>query len=183
MKADRSPISPIGSNTVTSIKDARNVLADLAPLRREVRGRSGHWYDMRLRPYRTVENKIDGVVITFLDISELRSGEARQRLLLSELTHRVRNILAVIQAIARHTLRADQTNKELIDRFEGRLAALASAHTLLVESDGRAPISANWRSSSLPLTGRNRRIGCGSKASRFYCRPIWPLRSGSFCMN
>jgi two-component system, chemotaxis family, CheB/CheR fusion protein len=117
------------------IKDARNVLADLAPLRREVRGRSGHWYDMRLRPYRTVEDKIDGVVITFLDISELRSGEARQRLLLSELTHRVRNILAVIQAIARHTLRPDQTNKELIDRFEGRLAALASAHTLLVESE------------------------------------------------
>ena len=117
------------------VKDARNVLADLAPLRREVRGRSGHWYDMRLRPYRTVENKIDGVVITFLDISELRSGEARQRLLLSELTHRVRNILAVIQAIARHTLRADPANKELIDSFEGRLSALASAHTLLVESD------------------------------------------------
>ncbi|MGB3743543.1 MAG: chemotaxis protein CheB [Xanthobacteraceae bacterium] len=117
------------------VKDARNVLADLAPLRREVRGRSGHWYDMRLRPYRTVENKIDGVVITFLDISELRSGEARQRLLLSELTHRVRNILAVIRAIARHTLRADPANKELIDSFEGRLSALASAHTLLVESD------------------------------------------------
>jgi two-component system CheB/CheR fusion protein len=117
------------------VKDARSVLSDLAPLRREVRDRSGHWYDMRLRPYRTVENKIDGVVITFLDISELRSGEARQRLLLSELTHRVRNILAVIQAIARHTLRPDQTNKELIDRFEGRLAALASAHTLLVESE------------------------------------------------
>jgi two-component system, chemotaxis family, CheB/CheR fusion protein len=117
------------------IKDARNVLADLAPLRREVRSRSGRWYDMRLRPYRTVENKIDGVVITFVDISELRSGEARQRLLLSELTHRVRNILAVIQAIARHTLRGDQTNKELMDSFEGRLSALASAHTLLVESE------------------------------------------------
>ncbi len=89
---------------------------------------------MRLRPYRTVEDKIDGVVITFLDISELRDSQVRQRLLLSELTHRVRNILAVIQAIARHSLRSDPTNKELIDSFEGRLSALASAHTLLVES-------------------------------------------------
>jgi two-component system CheB/CheR fusion protein len=81
-------------------------------------------------------------VITFFDISErhkveqaLREGEARQRLLLSELTHRVRNILAVIQAIARHTLSADQQNKALIDRFEGRLSALANTHTLLVQSD------------------------------------------------
>jgi two-component system, chemotaxis family, CheB/CheR fusion protein len=124
------------------IKDARAVLADLAPVRREIRSRSGRWYEVRLRPYRTVDNKIDGVVITFVDISErhqvehaLREGEARQRLLLSELTHRVRNILTVIQAIARHTLRGDQTSKELIERFEGRLSALASAHTLLVDSE------------------------------------------------
>jgi len=65
----------------------------------------------------------------------LREGEARQRLLLGELTHRVRNILTVIQAMARHTLRGDQTSTELIERFEGRLSALASTHTLLVESE------------------------------------------------
>ncbi|MBO0716612.1 MAG: PAS domain-containing protein [Rhizobiales bacterium] len=124
------------------VKDARAVLADLAPVRREIRSRGGRWYDVRLRPYRTVDDKIDGVVITFVDISErhkvehaLREGEARQRLLLGELTHRVRNILTVIQAIARHTLRSDQGNEELIGRFEGRLSALASAHTLMVESD------------------------------------------------
>jgi len=124
------------------VKDARGVLAELTPVRREIRSRTGRWYEMRLRPYRTVDDKIDGVVITFVDISErhqvehaLREGEARQRLLLSELTHRVRNILTVIQAIARHTLRGDQTSKELIERFEGRLAALASAHALMVASE------------------------------------------------
>jgi two-component system CheB/CheR fusion protein len=117
------------------VKDARAVLADLAPVRREIRSRAGRWYDTRLRPYRTVDDKIDGVVITFVDISERHQVEARHRLLLSELTHRVRNILTMIQAIARHTLRGDQANKELLHRFEGRLAALASAHNLLVESD------------------------------------------------
>ena len=45
-------------------------------------------------------------------------------ILLSELTHRVGNSLAVTQVIASHTLRADQTNKEPIERFEGRLSAL-----------------------------------------------------------
>src|SRR5262249_7498843 len=59
----------------------------------------------------------------------------RQRLLMSELTHRVRNILAVIQAIARYTLRSNVPKEQLLDRFEGRLSALAGAHTLLVQSE------------------------------------------------
>ena len=57
----------------------RKVLSDLAPIRREVRGRSSLWYDMRLRPYRTVDNKIDGVVITFVDITERRHMEQAPR--------------------------------------------------------------------------------------------------------
>ncbi|MFZ0776226.1 MAG: chemotaxis protein CheB [Xanthobacteraceae bacterium] len=124
------------------IKDARSVLADLTPVRREIRSRDGRWYDVRLRPYRTGDDKIDGVVITYVDISErhvaeaaVLAGEDRQRLLLSELTHRVRNSLAVIQAIARHTLQGNQPREEELKRFEGRLAALAGAYTLLVESD------------------------------------------------
>jgi two-component system CheB/CheR fusion protein len=38
------------------VRDARAVLADLAPVRREIHSRNGRWYDIRLRPYRTVEN-------------------------------------------------------------------------------------------------------------------------------
>src|SRR5215510_286646 len=57
------------------IKDAQNVLTHLAPIRREVRSRSDRWYDIRLRPYRTVDDKIDGVVITFVDITERRQVE------------------------------------------------------------------------------------------------------------
>ncbi len=124
------------------VKDARAVLADLTPLRREIRSRDGRWYDVRLRPYRTADDKIDGVVITFVDISErhvaeaaVLAGEDRQRLLLGELAHRVRDSLAVIQAVARHTLCGNQPREEELKRFEGRLAALAGAYTLLVELD------------------------------------------------
>jgi len=52
------------------VRDARAVLADLSPVRREVCSRNGRCYDMRLRPYRTVDDKIDGVVITFVDVTE-----------------------------------------------------------------------------------------------------------------
>src|SRR5262245_55404550 len=61
------------------IKDTRAVLSDLAPIRREVKSRAGKWYDMRLRPYRTVDNKVDGVVITLVDISDRRQVEEALR--------------------------------------------------------------------------------------------------------
>ena len=61
------------------IKDSRAVLADLTPVRREIRSRTGQWYDLRVRPYRTVDNKIDGVVITFVDITERRQVEEALR--------------------------------------------------------------------------------------------------------
>ncbi len=61
------------------VKDIRTVISDLAPIRREVRSLSGRWYDVRLRPYRTVDDKIDGVVLTFVDISERRHVEEALR--------------------------------------------------------------------------------------------------------
>ena len=66
--------------------DARAMLRDLSSTEREVRSGSGSWYLMRMRPYRTVEDRIDGVVVTFVDIGErrrtadaLRESEARMR--------------------------------------------------------------------------------------------------------
>jgi two-component system CheB/CheR fusion protein len=47
-------------------QDARRVLQDLAPLEREVKTRDGNAVSVRLRPYRTTEDKIDGVVLTFM---------------------------------------------------------------------------------------------------------------------
>jgi two-component system CheB/CheR fusion protein len=45
-----------------------------------VRDHNGHWYSLRLRPYKTVDNKIDGAVMTLLDVDRLRRSldEARQ---------------------------------------------------------------------------------------------------------
>jgi two-component system CheB/CheR fusion protein len=56
-------------------KDAQVVLRDLSSSEREVRSTRGDWYLMRLRPYRTLENTIDGVVLTFVDITERRRAE------------------------------------------------------------------------------------------------------------
>jgi two-component system CheB/CheR fusion protein len=61
------------------IQDAQGVLDNLAPIEFEVGSTAGRWYLMRLRPYCTVENKIDGVVVTFVDITERRRAEAEVR--------------------------------------------------------------------------------------------------------
>jgi two-component system, chemotaxis family, CheB/CheR fusion protein len=244
------------------IRDARGVLADLTPLRHEIRSRSNRWYDVRLRPYRTIDDRIDGVVITFVDISdhreveealrkserqlrqqsqlvelsrapifvwefegnivawnrgsqelygyssaeaigkrkdrllettvagssfeelkvrlqsegswsgelmhktkdgralivesrlqletfdgqqlvlesirditERKAWEGRQRMLLRELGHRVRNTLSVVQAVAHQTFGAGRGHEGALSLFEGRLSALASAHNLLTDSN------------------------------------------------
>ena len=59
--------------------DARAVLEKLAPVDREIRSLAQSWYLMRLRPYRTVDNKIDGVVVTFVEVTERRNAEEALR--------------------------------------------------------------------------------------------------------
>jgi len=54
--------------------DARKVLADLAPLSREVLAENGAWYNSLIVPYRTKDNRIEGVVITFSNITERRKA-------------------------------------------------------------------------------------------------------------
>jgi two-component system CheB/CheR fusion protein len=243
-------------------EQARKVLRDLIPIEREVAGRNGGWYLVRMRPYRTIEDKIDGVVATFIDISERRKAEdnlrrseehlrqetrlvelsrspifvwdfdggilqwnrgseelygygraealgqpkekllhpivpgstfavlrqtlldhgrwkgelrhqtksgvvidveseielvpvngrrlvlestrditgrkkweEQQKLLLNELSHRVRNILTVVKSMARQTLRKTSSSADFVERFEGRLSSLARAHGILFDSE------------------------------------------------
>lgn len=255
-------------------EDARRVLKDLTPIEREIHSRTGRWYLMRVRPYRTIEDKTDGVVITFVDFTErrnveeaLRSSEEQlrqkqqlielsrepifvwdfddgilewnrgsealygyareealgrrkhellrtsvpgssfadlthrllasgtwsgelahytkdgreiivesrielrplagrrlvlettrdisdrkewerqQQMLLGELTHRVKNTLAIVQSIAHQTLNTSKSSADFVRSLDGRLAALAGAHTLLVDS--------NWRGADLGALARH----------------------------
>ena len=59
--------------------DARKVIKDLAPLESEVETKDGRWLMMRIRPYRTAEDRIDGVVLSFVDITGRRQAEEALR--------------------------------------------------------------------------------------------------------
>jgi len=57
------------------LDDARLVLANLVPLTREIEAENGAWYTCRILPYRTKDNRIEGVVITFADITTRKQAE------------------------------------------------------------------------------------------------------------
>jgi two-component system, chemotaxis family, CheB/CheR fusion protein len=76
----------------------------------------------------------DGTIAEYcIDISDRKRAERERELLASELSHRVKNTLAVIEALASQT--AAKSVEEFRDKFTGRIQALAQAHTLLFESD------------------------------------------------
>ena len=61
------------------VADATAVLHDLQPREREVTTTDGAWYLLRLLPYRTLEDRIDGVVLTFVDITARKQAEEALR--------------------------------------------------------------------------------------------------------
>jgi two-component system CheB/CheR fusion protein len=57
------------------VADAEKVVQNLAVIEKEVQTAAGQWYEMHGLPYRTLENKIDGVVFTFTDVTRLKHSE------------------------------------------------------------------------------------------------------------
>jgi PAS domain S-box-containing protein len=70
------------------------------------------------------------------DITELKRAQGRQKLLLDELNHRVKNMLATVQAVAMQTRRRATDLDGFTQAFEGRLMALNRAHELLTREIG-----------------------------------------------
>ena len=59
------------------MQDAEQVLRQLIPVEREVKAEKDGWYLLRFRPYRTAQDRIEGVVITFISITALKESEAK----------------------------------------------------------------------------------------------------------
>jgi PAS domain S-box-containing protein len=89
----------------------------------------GRWVDVSIFPSGA------GLSVYFRDITERKHAEERQRLLVNELNHRVKNSLAVVQAIARQTLREGRDMVEAREALSARLVALAAAHDVLIQEN------------------------------------------------
>jgi two-component system CheB/CheR fusion protein len=116
-------------------RDVHQVLDTLGRIEREVeQPETGSRYLARVLPYRGLDNAIAGVVLTFLDITATARAEERQRLLLSELQHRVRNILSIVRSLAARTAETSASVDEYASHLDGRLATLARTQNIFART-------------------------------------------------
>jgi PAS domain S-box-containing protein len=92
------------------------------------------WILIRGRASYDDDLKATGMAGVSLDITDRKRGEERQRVLLDELNHRVKNTLAVVQSIARQTRRTAENSVAFDEAFAARIDALAQAHDLLTRN-------------------------------------------------
>jgi two-component system CheB/CheR fusion protein len=74
---------------------------------------------------------IEGVIVTFVDVTRIVEAEAHHRTLVEELNHRVRNMLAVVAAIARQTLKSTRSPEAFVEAFSQRIRSMGDAFTLV----------------------------------------------------
>jgi chemotaxis methyl-accepting protein methylase/PAS domain-containing protein len=72
-------------------QDAQEVLQTLTPVEKPVAARDGRWFTVRIMPYRTLDDRIDGIVITFADITTAKTLEKKLRAKQAGLQKRVTN--------------------------------------------------------------------------------------------
>ena len=132
-RTDADILPPDVCRTIVALK--REALASGQSQGTEVaiEGAQGvRWNDLHIEPLRNDSGDIVGLTCASVDVTESREGEAHLRLLLRELTHRSKNLLAVIQAMARQTARHARSIETFLNLFSSRLQALSASHDLLV---------------------------------------------------
>lgn len=100
-----------------------------------------HWYELRVTASRNGQGDVTGIVCAALDVTERKQQESHLRVLLLELAHRSKNLLAVIQGIANQTAQGSDGLEDFERRFSGRILSLSRAHDILTDH--------NWRGAGM----------------------------------
>lgn len=142
-RGDSAIFDPDTAERILEIK--RGVLETGAPARMEVAVRSSdreaRWYELRIEADDAPSGPggeggaIRGLFVSVVDITELKTREEAQRALLYEVSHRSRNLLAILQSILGHTARSSDSIATFERKFRGRIAALAHSQDLITRSN------------------------------------------------
>lgn len=102
---------------------------------------------MSMAPIFDLQGRVTGLVEAAHDISDRREWDRRQSLMSRELMHRVKNSLAVLQAIVRSTLRTTPDPRVFAEVFTGRLASMAAAQDIVTDGE--------WKGADLERLARH----------------------------
>jgi two-component sensor histidine kinase len=121
-------------------------------------GEQARHYRQRLEAIRDGDGEVVGILGVSVEITTLKSEQERNTMLVRELAHRSKNLLAVVQAIAGETLRSAGA-AEFMDRFGARLQALALLQDLVVSgSRGGVELGQLVRRQLAPFAERGKRL-------------------------
>jgi len=98
------------------------------------------YFQLRLEPILGPDHAVYGLAGVAVDVTEAHQQEQHLRLVMRELTHRSKNLLAVIQAMARQTAARSDDPQTFVARFSARLRAMAASHDLLVAREWHGAI-------------------------------------------
>lgn len=140
----------------------RRVVASAAPERLELSmaGQNGvRWFDVWVDADLGDDGAVLGIVTTKVETTEQKRREQTLKTLLREVSHRSKNLLAIIQSIATQTGHYSDTLADFLTRFRGRLHSLASSQDLVTSS--------NWRGARLRdlVSGQVERYGANPSQS------------------
>ena len=134
---DRDSLPPDSAAMLAEAKQAVLASGDPTELELELHGERGtRWYDVRVRAHRE-RGQIVGTVSSLVDVTDRKVQEEHLRIVLRELAHRSKNLLAVIQGIARQTAESASSTQQFVTRFNGRIFSLSRAHDILTDADWR----------------------------------------------
>jgi two-component sensor histidine kinase len=130
------------ASRVVAVKEAVCKSGDPQTLEISVQhGANVNWYEVSVDADRDAKGAVSGIITTAIDVTDRRRREQTLRALLREVSHRSKNLLAIIQSIATQTGRYSGTIDGFLLRFRGRLQSLASSQDLVTSS--------NWRGADL----------------------------------
>lgn len=100
--------------------------------------------------------KAERLVSVMADITERKATELHVKFLMREMSHRSKNLLAVIQSVARQTASRSDSLADFLARFSQRLESLAASHDLLTSNDWKGvPLGDLVRQQLAPFVGRD----------------------------
>ncbi len=99
------------------------------------------WFETQIEPDIREDGSVAGIICAAIDITEKKRRETILKSLLREVSHRSKNLLAIILSVASQTARASGDKEDFVRRFVGRIQSIARSQDLITDS--------NWRGASL----------------------------------
>ncbi len=170
-KLDHDVLPKAVSAALVGAKGAVLRTGEAQQLDLELTGERGpRWYSVTVRPHFD-KGEVVGTVASFIDVTDSKVQEEHLRIVLKELAHRSKNLLSVIQGIARQTAENASLTAEFLNRFNGRIFSLSRAHDILTDADWRGARVFDLVQSQMALYAEDRLASVIMEGENGFLRP------------